>query len=233
MDTFVNYRNPVEPDEVYAPIFSSLREEGRTTLVLDLRRNGGGSNDAMARLFAHLVGDAARLHKPSRIKTLDLDGLRAHLDTWEKRALNPKRWQFRNNDDGTYSPRWFLSDETRRIRPARNAFTGRLIVLSGKDNSSGSTNLIAKLQDMGRATVVGEATGGSAEGPTAGVLFFLTLPESGVVARLPALRGYNDVRRFEQGLGVMPDVLVEVTADDFVAGRDAAMERALAIAAGR
>ena len=231
VDSFVNYRRPVDPDGVYAPVFRALASEGRTRLILDLRRNGGGSDDAMRRLFAHLIDDRTRLHRPSRVKTLDLDGLREHLDTWEKRALNPRRWQFRRNDDGSYSPRWFLTSESRRIRPARHAFDGELIVLAGRDNSSASTNLIAKLQDMGRATVVGEATGGSAEGPTAGVLFFLTLPHSGVVARLPALRGYNDVGKFTPGMGVLPDVPVPVTVADFLAGRDAALEAARRLAA--
>ncbi len=230
VETFVNYRNPVDPDEVYGPIFERLRKEGRGTLILDLRRNGGGSNDAMRRLFAHLIDEKTRLQRPSRVRTLNLDGLREHLGTWDQRALKPRRWQFRRNDDGTFSPRWFLSDEARAVRPARNAFDGRLIVLAGPANSSGSTNLIARLQDLGRATVVGAPTGGSAEGPTAGVLFFLTLPESRVVARLPAMRGFNAVERFEPGLGVVPDVKVATGADDLLAGRDPVRAAALELA---
>lgn len=42
IDTFVNYRVPVDPRELYGPIFEELRNEGRDTLILDLRQNGGG-----------------------------------------------------------------------------------------------------------------------------------------------------------------------------------------------
>ncbi|MEM1391011.1 MAG: hypothetical protein AAGG45_08000, partial [Pseudomonadota bacterium] len=43
VDTFVNYRQPVKPDTLYDPIFKAIKSEGRDTLILDLRKNGGGS----------------------------------------------------------------------------------------------------------------------------------------------------------------------------------------------
>ena len=73
---------------------------------------------------------------------------------------------------------------------------------------------LAKLQDLGRATIIGEETGGSAEGPTANVLFFLKLPNSKIVARLPAQRVYNDVDNFRPGYGVSPDIAVQTTLQE-------------------
>lgn len=183
IDTFVNYRRPVDPDTIYGPIFASLAAEGRDTLILDLRSNGGGSNDASSRLFAHLLDRPARMKTDVRVSTLNLDGLREHLSTWDKRALNPWRIAFRKNRDGSYSMRDWFTPETNRIKPARNAHTGRLLILTSDENASGSTNLIAVLAGLGRATLVGEPTGGSAEGTTAGILFTLTMPESGIRAR--------------------------------------------------
>ncbi|MDJ0643543.1 MAG: S41 family peptidase, partial [Erythrobacter sp.] len=46
VDTFVNYRQPVDPATIYEPIFAALADEKRDTLILDLRNNGGGSSDA-------------------------------------------------------------------------------------------------------------------------------------------------------------------------------------------
>ena len=48
--------------------------------------------------------------------------------------------------------------------------------------------LLARLKASERVTLVGEPTGGSAAGPTAGILFFLTLPNSGLTVNVPALR---------------------------------------------
>jgi len=226
VDTFVNYRNPVDPDDIYDPIFKAIRDEGRDKLILDLRKNGGGSTDASQRLVAHLIDRKLRIKTDMRAATLDLDGLRAHLDTWDKRALNPFRFAFRANRDGTYSLRRFFTDDLDTVRPDDFAFEGELIILTSSDNSSGSTNLIAVLNGLGRATLVGEKTGGSAEGPNAGLLFTLTLPESRVRTRLPFFRVFNNVPGFESGLGVSPDIEAPLTVAAFRAGRDPAMEAA-------
>ncbi|MEO1596072.1 MAG: S41 family peptidase [Pseudomonadota bacterium] len=231
IDTFVNYRRPVDPDDLYGPIFKRLADEGRDTLILDLRNNGGGSNDASSRLIAHLLDQPAQMKTDVRVKTLNLDGLREHLSTWDKRALNPWRIMFRKNRDGSYSFRGWFTDETDRIKPARHAFTGKLLILTSDENSSGSTNVIAVLAGLGRATLIGEPTGGSAEGTTAGILFTLTMPESGIRTRIPAIRDYNNVPSFEAGLGVTPDIKAPMTAADWRAGNDVALIAAKALIA--
>ena len=86
--------------------------------------------------------------------------------------------------------------------------------------------LIAKLKDEKRITVIGEATGGSAEGPTAGRLFFLKLPHSGIVVRVPNYWNLMSIASFSQGKGVAPDVEVVPTLEDFLTGRDRALDAA-------
>ena len=70
-------------------------------------------------------------------------------------------------------------------------------------------------------------TGGSAEGTTAGILFTLNLPESGIRTRLPLIRDYNNVPEFEPGMGVNPDIPVAMTVDAWRAGSDPALETAI------
>jgi len=76
---------------------------------------------------------------------------------------------------------------------------------------------------------VGEKTGGSPDGPTAGLLFTVKLPNSDVRARLPFFRIYNNVDMREAGVGISPDIYVPITIADFVAEQDATLNRALAI----
>lgn len=133
VDTFVNYRNPVDPHTVYGPHFRQLAESGATHLVLDLRENGGGSNDAA----------------------------------------------------------------------------------------------IARLRDARPVRIAGAATGGSAEGPSAGQIFFVKLPHSGITVRVPVKRSYTDVRTFRKGRGVEPGLRVEDTLADFLARRDRVLEAAI------
>lgn len=230
IDTFVNYRVPVKPADIYNPIFKALKEEKRKTLILDLRNNGGGSSDASLGLLANLITEPRQATKEMRVNTLDLDDLREHLWTWDKRALDPSRIAFSKNDDGTYSFRSLFTDEMDTISPAKYAFKGNIIALTSNDNSSGSTNLLAQIQDTGRATLVGEKTGGSVEGPTAGLLFTLTLPESKITTRIPFFRYFSNVKSFEPGFGVFPDKEVKQSAGEFIKSEDSILSAAMKLA---
>jgi C-terminal processing protease CtpA/Prc len=229
IDTFVNYRQPVDPEDIYDPVFEAIQQEQRDLLIIDLRQNGGGSNDAAYGLLANLITEPTQASLDMRARTLDFDGIRQHLWTWDKRALDPYRIAFSKNNDGSYSLRSWLTDDLDTIKPARYAFGGKIIALTSHANSSGSTNLLAVIQSTGRATLVGEKTGGSAEGPTAGLLFTLTLPESNITTRIPYFQSRNNVTGFEHGMGVIPDIAVAMTSEALLAGQDPALEKAQAI----
>ncbi len=230
IDTFVNYRDPVEPKDLLDPVFKAIQDEGRRTLIIDLRSNGGGSSEPAYELLSNVLDRPFAPLREMRAKTLDLDGIRPHLQTWDSRALNPNPMGFSRNDDGTYALRGFVSDDLTTLRPARYPFDGKVIALTSTNNSSGSTNFIAWLTELGRATTVGERTGGSAEGPTAGLQFTLTLPNSGVRMRLPFFHVLNNISEFENGLGFSPDVYAPMTVEAFHQGRDPALEAALELA---
>ncbi len=232
VDTFVNYRDPVDPDDIFDPIFRAIREEGRGTLIIDLRKNGGGSSGPAYELLANIIDEPFRPIREMRAKTLDLDGIRPYLWTWDARALDPNPLGFSRNDDGTYALRGFVSEDLAEVDPARYAFDGEVIVLTSNSNSSGSTNFVTWVTETGRATTIGERTGGSAEGPTAGLQFTLTLPNSGVRMRLPFFHVLNNVSSFEEGFGISPEVMAPLTVKAFRERRDPALEAALAFASG-
>ncbi len=230
IDSFVNYRKPVKPKKIYDPIFNELKKNKVGTLILDLRNNGGGSTDARMALEKRLYNKKVQPKKELRVTSIDFEEYRPYLWTWDKRALKPNRLGFRSNDDGTYSLRSMFTDELDTIKPSRNAFKGKLIVLSSSANSSGSVSLLAGLKEFRSAIIVGEKTGGSATGPTAGLLFTLTLPESKIQTRVPFIRTINAVQTFEEGYGVTPDILAPLLAKDYLAGIDSALNKALEIA---
>jgi len=89
--------------------------------------------------------------------------------------------------------------------------------------------LIAKLHDAHRVRLVGESTGGSAEGPTAGFILFLKLPNSGITVRVPDMWNRMAISQFRRGYGVDPDTLVVPTLDDFLADRDPVLAAVLAL----
>lgn len=231
VDTFVNYRVPVQPQSLYEPVFRAMRDEGRDTLILDLRENGGGSTDASQGLTANLVPDARPFMTEFRVATLDHTPWNGVIGTWDPRALNPDPRGFIANADGSYTLRDGILEDTGLVTPTDVAFDGRLIILTSRNNSSGSTNVLAHLADRPNTITIGEKTGGSAEGPTAGVIFFLTLPESDMRLRIPMFRQWNNVASFDKGLGISPEIEAPMTYSAFVAGQDPALERAKQVAA--
>ena len=223
--TFVNYREPADPMAVYGGVFARIAEAGADSLVVDLRDNGGGSDDAAVALARFLFDTAFVPYRPARLKAVRYGGLVAHVQSWgdRKELFEPPLERFTRLPDGTYEE----VAAPAPVEPAPGRFRGPVTVLVGPGNASGSAMLVALLREGAGARLVGEPTGGSAEGPTAGRIFFLKLPHSGITVRVPVRRVRNNVRAFRPGYGVEPDVTVAPTLDDFLAGRDPVLEAAL------
>jgi hypothetical protein len=229
VDTFVNYRRPVDPAEVFTPIFERLRAEGARRLILDLRSCGGGSDDVPAtllRFFADVPGGYL-VKMLTRMNTFD--GLREHLSTWDESVLTAPKELFTPDSGGFYSvPIEVVSPGSGRDRAAlQPVFEGELVVLTSEGNASGATLFLSRLRQLRPdAKLIGEKTGGSATGPTAGVLVFLNLPHSQITVRIPVLRPILNTPGLEDGYGVSPDIEVVPTVEDFHADRDRVLELA-------
>jgi C-terminal processing protease CtpA/Prc len=226
ISTFVNYRMPVDPDEVFGPVFREIRDSDVERLVVDLRNVGGGSTDAMSRLLAHLIDGPVTIGGPSRVKTYDFSAYREHLGSWDESVFEMPASLFTADGSGLYLVSPDVTGGAATIEPAREAWRGPLTVLIGPHNESGATMLLAELRDEREVTFIGRPTGGSAEGPTAGVIAFLELPASKITVRVPLIWNTTSYEDFESGRGIEPDILVPLTVEDLRAGRDAALVRA-------
>jgi hypothetical protein len=84
------------------------------------------------------------------------------------------------------------------------------------------------LKDEGRVRTVGARSGGSPDGPTAGSIFLMTLPNSKIPVRIPNRFNQMNTNLFETGKGLRPDIEVMQTPADFIANRDVVLEAARA-----
>lgn len=224
--TFVNYRKPVDEKRFLRAIFDSVARHGTRHLVLEI--GGGGSTEPVDELMRHLMPEPFRVTREARVRQRRVPAdLLPHVTTWNNDALDPPDRAIAAADSGWWRLTEYERARRNPLKPYRDRFQGAVTVLTGPGNSSGSTMLIARLKDAGRVRLVGDATGGSAEGPTAGTLLTLTLPASGIRVRVPLVRSYTDIRSFTPGLGVAPDVVVRPTLDDWLAGRDPVLEAAV------
>lgn len=239
IDTFVNYRNPVQASAFLSGFFASMKEAGTDHLILDLRNNGGGSEDVSVALGRYLIDRPFTWSKPIRYKAVRYGDLPQYFETWGDREarFNPPLDAFTRSADGWYDRIPVLDgeavsdgDSTFEQQPIGElAFRGRLTILSGPRNGSGATRTIAQLKEKAGAVIIGEDSAGSAEGPTSGSIFLLKLPESGIKVRIPEAWNRTNIAGFVPGKGVPVDQLVVPTLADFEAGRD----RTLAVARGQ
>lgn len=228
--TFVNYRKPVDAQALFSRAMSELQSQGARQLIVDLRDNGGGSDDAALALLDHLVMAPYTYQRAMRLKAIRYGDLEAYIETWgDRQALfQAPESQFKRTPEGWYERR--AEDHPALLQPrppAAAAFKGDVTVLTSPVNASGATMVIAKLHDLGRAKLVGGRCGGSADGPTAGRIFSLLLPATGIRVRIPVVFNVMAVDRFDPRGGISPDVLVEETVEDFRAGRDGVLAHVL------
>lgn len=172
-------------------------------LVLDLRDNGGGSTSNGFEILAWLTD---RPLPVARQWTRTADSLRL--------ARFGGQVDWRREHDG--KPETF-------VRERKERYAGPVVVLIGPRTFSAAEDFVVAFDALDRGLLVGERTAGSTGQP-----MVFKLPGGGF-ARVSVKRDeYPDGRRFV-GVGIAPDVDVPPTLADVRAGRDPAMERAIAL----
>jgi hypothetical protein len=88
LDTFVNYRNPVDAAAFLGSFFKTLADRHVERLILDLRQNGGGSEDVSLALGRYLLPSTFIWLKPVLLKAVRYGDLADHMETWgDRKAL--------------------------------------------------------------------------------------------------------------------------------------------------
>ena len=204
-----------------------LAAERARGLIVDVRTNEGGLSCG-DRILARLI--ASPLARPAYRRRLRYRAapaaLRPFLVTydesfrdWGARAIGPA-------PDGFYD----LADEDvgeGSIRPVGPRFTGRLAVLGDATNSSATFTFLQMVKDNRLGTIVGMPSGGNRRGINGNAYFFFRLAETGLEVDIPLVGEFPLTP--QPDAGILPDVAVAPTRADIAAGRDPAMERAMAL----
>jgi hypothetical protein len=216
IDRFSNVRE----GPAYRQIFRKMKKNGSRNLVLDLRNNGGGSLANSYKLLRYILDTVetqtlktAIRNYPYRKHTSGNVWFRftraAYKIIGEKRTVN-------DTDHFVYS-----------IKPRKKFhFGGKIIVLINGGSFSASSLVATYLKSTGRATFIGEETGGTAEGCNAGITPYYTLPNTRIRVRTPAFRIVHDVSPQITGRGIMPDHKTEYSLKDIMRKRDLELQKA-------
>ena len=190
-------KEPVDMFEMVLPEILKAK-----ALILDVRRNGGGSSDFGYAILSYLSHNPV----PEAISRVRADDAvtRAH-----------------GQPNIIWSQPLFDSDSSYKHAHA-DIFSGPVAVLTSAETFSAAEDFTVAFQLMKRGLIVGEATGGSTGQP-----LFIDLPGGGK-GRICVKRDmYPDGSAFV-GKGIQPDIEAHPTVAAVRAGADPVLERAVA-----
>ncbi|MGF1923523.1 MAG: S41 family peptidase [Bacteroidia bacterium] len=210
-------------------VFNSLSSSHVENLIIDVRGNGGGDDEARDQVLSYLArrpfGCEDRVRKLYKFLAVP-DSLSTYLKTWDKtfkQAKDPAA--FKLSSEGLYEKVNQAAIPCDPIKPKANAFIGKQFLLTDASNSSATFRMAQIFQKEDMGLVVGEPTGGSKQGINGGQLFFLRLPFSKLEIDIPLIWGAAVKKQSDEG--VKPNVMSRTTQKSIYAGEDAQLNKVL------
>lgn len=210
-----------------AAAFNEIKRRNIRQLVIDLRGNLGGSAQTCRDLLRY-VADRPFVFWDSTVA----NGRSAHVEgakTWVSGpfAYIDLRFRLRRDTNGNLQ----LPTYRRITRPRESdRFAGPILIMTdGMSFSAASIFPSLARQFNPNVKIVGRETGGGAYGCNAGQSFFVQLPNTRMVVKIPAYRIRLPLPGRDTGRGVMPDHPVTYTIDDLRHGKDKDLEQIRAL----
>lgn len=205
-------------DSIFFAKLPELRKAKK--MIIDLRDNGGGSSEIGGAILKHLTNDQvlygstmrSRQHIPSYkawgnwVEAADTVG-----DEWATRSYLAFRDEM--YFDFEYAPDTIYGEVERIVVPT--------VLLIGHNTASAAEDFLIWADGQKHMTKIGEPTFGSTGQP-----MLLEMPGGGSARICTKQDRYPDGREFV-GVGILPDILVKPTIEDYQKNRDAAFEKAL------
>lgn len=192
-------------------VFTSFQKKGYTNLILDIRENEGGADEARDAVLSYITDKPIGCANPVRrlYSYINIpDSLKPHLDTWDDSFKNDKTGYHRTLDGYYELDNGQMQCDS--ILPRPNHFRGRIFLITDATNSSATFIMADCVKSNHLGVLVGEKTGGTQQGINGAQILFLYLPKSQVEMDLPLIwqRPYTD----RPDEGILPDFEVKTTA---------------------
>jgi hypothetical protein len=222
INSMVDYNTAFDLKGFIDSTFQLINQKKSPYLLIDARELEGGNDQYAKQIAAHL------LTKSITIRPLQTTWAYVRLDSGLYRYITngswADGWKYRSFTDyevtsaGQYRSKSDQKPDT--IHPVDHPFRGKTFLLTSPMNSSAGFILARLLKQHRLATLVGQTTGGNQKGITAGAVFFVRLPHSGIEVDVPLIGTGYDVAKHLPDAGLQPDWPVELTVQDWVSGKD-------------
>jgi C-terminal processing protease CtpA/Prc len=256
LDGNIGYlRIPEMDDRLRDSLVSDIKSFGNTKgLIIDVRDNGGGTYGVMRAIYGFFVPDDAK-PKVTNIAAYRLSPtfprnhieyrptFRADWDGWNEHEREAIRQAAAN-----FKPEWILPEGKfsewhymilSRERSGRGGASQRtvggtsddyffydkpLVVLSNAGSFSAADGFVNAFGDLPQVTVVGEPSAGGS-----GATRTFQLPKTRVVVSLASMASFRPNGKLFDGNGIEVNIPAKPTLDDFTAGNDSVLARAIEV----
>lgn len=205
----------------YRQSFRYIRRAGISSVVLDLRSNGGGRINLSTLLTRYVSRRNFKVADTSFAVTKSLRPFSRYI---KGGFINNLGLFFltRKNKDGLYHfGRW----ERKVYTPKKeNHFSGDLYVLINGSTFSASTIFCNAVKGQPGVTLIGEEAGGGWYGNNGILIPDIILPNTNLRVRLPLFRLVQYQHVAKDGRGVMPDIYISTNYDALLKGVDKKMQ---------
>lgn len=206
--------------------FKTIQEKKIENLIIDVSKNGGG-NEGNENLLYSYIGKNYRKYTKVKAKSQEVildNGIDKPIKLKTFGALERK---FGNNKmpDGSYERKKNVGFGLCAFKKEpRYKYNRKLFLIISPVTYSGGSEFSNMVYTNGLATFVGQETGGGYYGNTSGYSRELTLPHSGIMIDIPSLKFEMNVDpKLPKGRGVIPDIEVIPTFEQFTKGKNAAL----------
>jgi hypothetical protein len=209
-------------------LFAIIAKQRPTTMLLDLRGNGGG----LDQWGAHLASKFAT--KPFRyIEKSHARGLIPSFADWKHKPPVDLINGARPDPNGGYFIQPLLNSALSEQQPGNNPFTGKLVVLVNGRTFSAASDFASIVSNLTNAVFVGEETGGGYQGNTSALNAIRKLPHSKLKVTIHLWDLWSAVKPPAiKSRGKIPDHYVERKPADWLHGIDTQFEFALRLCRG-
>ena len=199
--------------------FAELNTRQISSLIIDIRENGGGREGFENLLFSHLENDLS-----NKYRTVEMINVKSHYYAYMDHPIRNRfkdmlyrTFEFKTGE-GTYCRKERFG---RTLEPTNDVYRGDVyILISGEVFSSGADFASLAKSYGTRCTLIGGETLGGAVANNSGYFYRFILPNTGLVVEVPRVRFELDIDDQPVDHGVIPDVEIEVSQEDLVRGTD-------------